>query len=70
MGLFMKHPKVEFFKGADNKWRWRMVAANGRQICSPGESFSSRSKAEYNFECVETVIHAGVETHYLKHGEQ
>jgi len=53
-------PKVVFFKGADKKWRWRMVATNGRNLCTPGESFSSRGKAEHNFECVCVVIHDGV----------
>ena len=49
-------PRVEFFKGADKLWRWRMVAANGRKLCTPGESFSSRTKAKYNFDCVYEVM--------------
>jgi hypothetical protein len=54
-----RQPKVIFFKGADKKWRWRMVAKNGRNICSPGESFSSHSKARYNFNCLLYVIASG-----------
>jgi uncharacterized protein YegP (UPF0339 family) len=55
----MKQPKVVFYKDADNKWRWRMVAKNGRNICSPGENFSSRAKAHNNFVCVLDVIYYG-----------
>lgn len=45
----MKQPRVKFFKGADKKWRWSLIAANGRKLCTPGESFSSKFKAEQNY---------------------
>lgn len=45
----MKEPKVKFFKDAKKKWRWSVVAANGRKLCTPGESFSSKFKAEQNY---------------------
>lgn len=57
-------PKVVFFKGADKKWRWRMVANNGRKLCTPGESFSSRAKAEYNFDAVVAIAQFGWDTEY------
>lgn len=47
-----RKPKVIFFKGKDKKWRWSLVAANGRKLCTPGESFSSRAKAEGNYSTV------------------
>lgn len=43
-------PKVVFFRSADRKWRWSLVASNGRKLCTPGESFSSKAKAEQNYE--------------------
>jgi uncharacterized protein YegP (UPF0339 family) len=48
----MKQPKVEFFKDTGGKWRWRMIAKNGRILCEPGESFSSKNKAQHNLQCV------------------
>jgi len=62
----MKQPKIQFYKGADNKWRWRMVASNGRVICTPGESFSSRAKAVHNLNCLTDVIFNGYATYYLR----
>jgi uncharacterized protein YegP (UPF0339 family) len=52
----MKNPKVVFFKDAKKKWRWSLVAANGRKLCTPGESFSSKFKAEQNYELVATLL--------------
>lgn len=52
-----RKPKVIFYKGADKKWRWRMVAANGRKLCSPGESFSSKRWASENFSNVAATFH-------------
>ena len=48
----MKSPKVVFFKDSDRKWRWKLVAANGRKLCTPGESFSSKRAAEVNYSTV------------------
>ncbi len=53
-------PKVVFFKGKDKKWRWSLVAANGRKLCTPGESFSSRFKAEQNYYLVQKVLRGDV----------
>ena len=38
--------KVEIFKGADEKWRWRLKAANHKVIATSGESFDSKPNAE------------------------
>lgn len=57
----MKYPRVVFYMGLNDKWRWRMLAKNGRIICTPGESFSSKAKAEHNFDCVANAIWHGVE---------
>lgn len=32
------------------------MAANGRLLCEPGESFSSKAKATHNFNCVKNVF--------------
>lgn len=47
-------PKVEFFKSANKKWRWRLVASNGRKLCTPGEDFSSRRAAREN--CARVMV--------------
>jgi len=60
----MKQPKVVFFRGEDKKWRWRLVASNGRKLCAPGESFSSKGKAEGNFEAVCCVLFGTVRREY------
>lgn len=54
----MKQPKVKFFKDAKNKWRWSLVAANGCRLCSPGESFSSKFKAEQNYYRTRKILHS------------
>lgn len=62
-----KQPKVVFFKGADKKWRWTLVAKNGRKLCTPGESFSGLSKAEGNFDTVCAVLKArGIRREYVR----
>ena len=57
----MKQPKVVFFKDTDNKWRWSLVASNGRKLCTPGESFSSKFKAEQNYYLVQKILRGDVE---------
>jgi uncharacterized protein YegP (UPF0339 family) len=52
----MKKPKVVFFKDADGKWRWSLIADNGRKLCTPGESFSNISNAERNFYAVTCTL--------------
>lgn len=52
----MKQPKVVFFKDAKKKWRWSLVAANGRRLCTPGESFSSKFKAEENYKLIGRIV--------------
>jgi uncharacterized protein YegP (UPF0339 family) len=52
--------KVVYFKDAADKWRWSVIASNGKKLCTPGESFSSKSKAEKNFKRVEKYFKTGV----------
>jgi uncharacterized protein YegP (UPF0339 family) len=52
----MRKPKIQFFKSAAGKWRWRLVAVNGRVLCTPGEDFSSRAKARHNLDCVRSAL--------------
>ena len=51
--------EVEFFKDSTDHWRWRVIASNGRGICIPGESFSSKAKAEKNFKRVAKFFQTG-----------
>ena len=44
-----KGAKATYFKDNRGLWRWNVVAANSKIICTPGESFSSKAKAEKNF---------------------
>jgi Domain of unknown function (DUF1508) len=61
----MKKPKVVFYKGhawSDNpNWRWKLIAANGKNVCNPGEFFSSKLKAEQNFYLCEKLMKQIVE---------
>lgn len=59
-----KKPKVVFFKGEDQQWRWSLVAANGRKLCTPGESFSSRYKAEQNYSTVHCTLNCNPRAEY------
>ncbi len=40
----MSLPKFEVYEGKDG-WRWRLVAANGRILCT-GESHTRKADAE------------------------
>lgn len=35
----MDHDEFETFKDADGQWRWRLFAANGKQITPPSEGY-------------------------------
>src|SRR4051812_6157382 len=37
--------RYEVFEDAGARWRWHLVAANGRIVSTSGESFDSRSNA-------------------------
>lgn len=52
----MKKPKVVFYKDESGGYRWSLVAANGRKLCTPGESFSSKRKAEDNYRAVLVIM--------------
>ena len=38
-------PKFEIYKDRKGKWRWRMIAGNGRVMATSGESFSQYHNA-------------------------
>ena len=56
-----RQPKVLFFRDDSPKrqWRWTLVASNGRRLCTPGESFSSKTKAQQNFDTVVGILRDG-----------
>jgi uncharacterized protein YegP (UPF0339 family) len=37
--------KFEIYPDAGEKYRWRLVASNGQNVASSGESFDSKSNA-------------------------
>jgi hypothetical protein len=37
--------KLEVYKDAGGSYRWRLIASNGQNIASSGESFSSKQAA-------------------------
>jgi uncharacterized protein YegP (UPF0339 family) len=37
--------KFEIYPDAGGKYRWRLIASNGQNIASSGESFDSKSNA-------------------------
>lgn len=39
-------PRFVTFEDKAGKWRWRLVADNGRKIATSGESFYSRTNAQ------------------------
>ena len=38
--------KAKLYKDRSGKWRWRIVAENGRKVACSGESFHSKSNAK------------------------
>lgn len=38
----MRTYTVEFYKDADEDWRWRMVASNGKIVADSGEGYKRR----------------------------
>jgi uncharacterized protein YegP (UPF0339 family) len=51
--------KLKFFKSKNGQWRWTLVARNGKKICTPGESFSSKQAAEKNYSRVADAFRYG-----------
>lgn len=37
--------RFEVYQDRAGKWRWRLVAANGKRVAASGESFASASNA-------------------------
>jgi uncharacterized protein YegP (UPF0339 family) len=37
--------RFETFEDLEDKWRWRLIAANGHVVASSGESFASHTDA-------------------------
>ena len=37
---------IELYLDASASWRWRIIAANGKTVDVPGESFSTKSNAK------------------------
>ena len=45
--------KAQIYRGggtARNRWRWRLVARNGKKLAVSGEAFFSKSNAERAFQ--------------------
>jgi uncharacterized protein len=35
--------KFEVYKDKNGEWRWRLIAANGRNVASPGEGYKNKA---------------------------
>lgn len=44
-------PAIEILR-TGKQWRWRLVASNGRRLCTPGESFTRRAACLNNIAAV------------------
>lgn len=44
-----RRAKYEVYCDVGGKWRWRLIAPNGRIICDSAEGYSSRAEAEQAF---------------------
>ena len=43
-----KKATIKYYRDVAGKWRWKLVASNGRNLCCPGESFASKRNARDN----------------------
>lgn len=53
-------PSFYVFKDANGEWRWRLVAANGKQIATSGEGYKSKAKCVAAIELVKKSADAPV----------
>jgi uncharacterized protein YegP (UPF0339 family) len=51
-----RKPRLTFYRAANGQVGWRLRAANGKGLNTPGETFSSKSKAEYNLATVREIM--------------
>lgn len=48
--------KIEIYRDEAGGWRWRLIARNGKIICTPGENFTSRKDARRSYRTVAATI--------------
>jgi len=53
-----REPHVEFFKGEDGRWWWRVKAGNGRIIAIGGEGFVTRRNVVRAFWTMVADVHS------------
>lgn len=53
-------PTFQIFKDTKGEWRWRLVAANGKQIATSGEGYKSKAKCAAAIELVRKAANAPV----------
>ena len=44
----MKTAKIEHYRDRAEKWRWRLVGANGEIVAASSQGFASRQKSGQN----------------------
>ena len=54
-GIHQKVPIFEIYKDTEEKWRWRLIANNGKIICVPGEAFETQENAKANIDFIKRV---------------
>lgn len=47
---------LTFYRAANGEYAWRLRAANGRNITTPGETFVEKRGARRNFRALATVL--------------
>lgn len=56
--------KAKVKKAKNGEWYWTLVARNGRNICTPGETFKTRYSAERNLQTVTAAFNKSIDTVY------
>jgi uncharacterized protein YegP (UPF0339 family) len=50
----------ELYKDAKGEWRWRLFAANGKQIANSGEGYKNKTDCEHAIDLVKNAAQAPV----------
>ena len=51
--------KFEIYKGTDGKWRWRLLARNGRILADSGEGYARKAQVTAIVDKVVAAIDSG-----------
>jgi len=59
--------ELQLYKDRDHKYRWRLVAGNGKIIGASSQGFTQKGGCKRNYQLVEHSIRGAIynESHYL-----